>query len=80
MKPLARLFVTLFRLAVIEYQIYSLAITIAGREECLACVRDPLRIAGMQLLQGVARAEVRRLERQAERLRHSLDYGLPAAS
>lgn len=72
MKTLARLVVALFRLAVIEYQIYSLAITIAGREECLSCVLDPLRAASMQLLQDIARAEVRRLERIAERLNDSI--------
>lgn len=68
MKSIANIVVTLFRLGVIEYQVYSLAITISGREECLACVRDPQRIAGMQGLQDIARAEVRRLERIAERL------------
>ncbi len=80
MKPLARLVVTLFRLAVIEYQIHSLAITIAGREECLACVRDPLRVASMQLLQDIARAEVRRLEHQAECLNDSIANAIQLAN
>lgn len=80
MKPLARLLLTLIQLAAIELQIYSLSITIAGREECLACVRDPLLLARMQLTQDMTRAEVRRLERLAEVLSNRLADALQVAA
>ena len=80
MKPLARLVVTLFRLAVIEYQIHSLAITIAGREEYLTYIHNPLRVASMQLLQDIARAEVRRLEHQSECLNDSIANAIQLAN
>ena len=74
MKSIANIVVTLFRLGVIEFQVYSLAITISGREECLASVRDPLRIASMQLLQDIASGEMRRLEQIAECLRSRIFF------
>lgn len=76
MKSLALILFTLCQIAALELRIYALTITIAGREDCLACVRDPLRRAGMVLLQDIARAEVRALERQARQLIDRLDLHL----
>jgi hypothetical protein len=79
MKTLALIITTLARIAAVELRLYALNITIAGREDCLACVRDPLRRAGMILLQDMARAEARALERQARQLADHLDLHLEPA-
>jgi hypothetical protein len=79
MKTLALIIATLAQAASIELRLYALTITINSREECLACVRDPLRRASMQVLQDIARAEVRHLERQGRQLIDRLDLHLGAA-
>lgn len=80
MKSIALILTTLFQVAALELRLYALTITISGREECLACVLDPRRRAGMQLLQDIARAEVRNLERQRRQLIERLDLHLEPAS
>ena len=80
MKSIVFLIMTLARMAAIEMQIYSLNITIAGREECLAHVRDPLLRARMQQIQDMTRTEVRRLERLSDDLSRRLDTALQASA
>jgi hypothetical protein len=79
MKSIAIFITTLCQLAALELRLYALNITIAGRDDCLACVRDPVRRAGMILLQDIARAEVRALERQTRQVIDRLDLHLEIA-
>lgn len=79
MKSIALVLTTICQIASLDLRIYALKITITGREDCLACVRDPVRRAGMILLQDIARAEVRALERQARQLIDRLDLHLEIA-
>lgn len=56
------------RLLALRFQAYSLAITLAGRAECIWCVRDPLTLANMDRAQDITRREHRRIEREIARI------------
>lgn len=63
----------LCRLGVLHLQAYAVAITIAGREDCLRCVQDPIAIANMQTAQDLAIGEHRRLMRRINQIRARLN-------
>jgi len=60
----------LIQVIILWLKVYALAITIKGRDDCMACVSCELTKANMQLSQLRAIAEKRRLEREMEMLRN----------
>lgn len=49
--------------AILWFQIYALNITIAGMNECLGCVRDPMTLNRITISKSVARRELTQLQR-----------------